>query len=490
MVYNSIKFVVFLPLLLSAMAYSQDYSLFYLERDVTISSRDELGLDTAFSFLSIEEVVTEADGEAYYFTKQIDTTNINLCPTDTSIAGIKMLKLADDLNGTCVFFNSNGDSIFIRTILGLGDTWRFYTFEDGSYVEASVVTYNEFGILPGIDDSLYRVRLNVFSEFDEPLLDVFPDETKFDISKQYGLTEMWDFYNFPNDQDQYFLSGLTNPKIAVTDIDAEAAFNYQSGYELHYQITEANQDTISTTFQGWFILNSEVRPDNSGVDLEIRETSYFLQEIAGVVTDEFGIIDTIDVGFNYDDYTFLDSLELRMIPEDEYTFSDHIFNENEYMGVRHKVLQAIYNEGLGDQCLETNEERTIARVYGDGIGSLYFLDSISNVDFLRSEVVYFQKGLITWGEPIDFEGLGLVDIELLPLESNEWNIYPNPANNWVRIDGELDYNTTITLFDLNGKLLKQWNGASILDLSDIAPGMYLISIQSDERQSIQSLVIH
>jgi uncharacterized delta-60 repeat protein len=54
------------------------------------------------------------------------------------------------------------------------------------------------------------------------------------------------------------------------------------------------------------------------------------------------------------------------------------------------------------------------------------------------------------------------------------SIYPNPSSTLINV--EMENASTVRLFDVSGKLLKEMNGASIytIDVTDLTPGMYMI----------------
>ena len=69
----------------------------------------------------------------------------------------------------------------------------------------------------------------------------------------------------------------------------------------------------------------------------------------------------------------------------------------------------------------------------------------------------------------------------LHLRSNELRIYPNPANNELRIiNHELRENIDIQIFDIVGKLVLSHPSAlspeTIIDISHLAKGMYFLKI--------------
>ncbi len=480
MVYKPLNVIV-LVLLCSCTSFlrAQDYALLYPERAMTFAIRDALGEDSLYFFTKVTATVSEPDGTAYYFQVPIDTASADLCTTDTAILGSKMLVLSDTPEGDMhVFFNSEGDSIFIRNNLAINETWRFYTFEDGSYIRARVVNYNEFGILPGITDSLYRVRLNVFAEDDTALPGVFPDDFKFDISKHYGMTEVWDFYNFPENQQQYLLRGLDNPKEAITDVDAAAAFALESGYEVHYTHTMVHEDSVWTTLGGDFILEATPIGLPVGFSFSVKRVGITTLTVAGSIVsiDTFYTIEDMDVAF--EDYSYLDSLERIpvVLPDGRISFSEHTYNPANYNGVRYKTFNSAYYPGTGSVCLEPDADNIFTQRFGDGMGMLYELDSSAADAYSIWEAVYFQKGLITWGTPFDFEALGVVSVDEAPI-ANTWNVFPNPVSGACNISGMVaDATTYIELFDISGRKVLSQTGSTELRVNHLDTGIYLLKI--------------
>lgn len=127
---------------------------------MTFTKRNTLDEDSAYFFIRTTSVADEADGTAYYFNVNIDTAGGG-CETDTTFMGRKAL-LLDDIYQTYVFFNDQQDSIFIRTDVELYDSWVFYTWPDGKYIKAQANNKIFKPIMPGVNDTIVRIKLSVF----------------------------------------------------------------------------------------------------------------------------------------------------------------------------------------------------------------------------------------------------------------------------------------------------------------------------------------
>jgi hypothetical protein len=54
------------------------------------------------------------------------------------------------------------------------------------------------------------------------------------------------------------------------------------------------------------------------------------------------------------------------------------------------------------------------------------------------------------------------------------SVYPNPANSTVHVAAPIPVNAVITTAD--GKVVIRADRATIIDVSDLTPGLYLISV--------------
>ena len=73
-----------------------------------------------------------------------------------------------------------------------------------------------------------------------------------------------------------------------------------------------------------------------------------------------------------------------------------------------------------------------------------------------------------------------------------YELYPNPAQNFLNIDFESESTGKLFLFDMQGKVLKQeilYSGFQNFNVSDISKGMYIIKIQSDKDVFTEKITI-
>lgn len=481
-------FVLILTLIFGISELSaQAIPLISPDRDMTFTKRNTLDEDSAYFFIRTTSVADEADGTAYYFNVNIDTAGGG-CETDTTFMGRKAL-LLDDIYQTYVFFNDQQDSIFIRTDVELYDSWVFYTWPDGNYIKAQANNKIFKPIMPGVNDTIVRIKLSVFDPSNNPL-DIWPDNQKFDLSEQYGLAELYNFYAFPNDQELILLRGVSNPDTAITDVSAHAALDIAPGYEMHYE--EFFED------EGYFDLHRLYKLfvlDTLHNDLSVVITSQrtLWQELTlSGTTDTLQVLDTITVEYFYSDLAQLDTPELQWMQYDDgaFAFSDFILEPDTYSGIRHKWLYGGYSSTSEDTLcasILTGASPWPLKLYGNELGIMYKLDSVLELlvpdaidpDYgnVELQMVYFQKGLITWGEPIDFYELGFTGINE-PAEL-AFQIYPNPAEDHLQISG-VQQAAYINIYSADGRLLRSEPYYSYISISELPSGIYLLQIMSDE----------
>lgn len=87
----------------------------------------------------------------------------------------------------------------------------------------------------------------------------------------------------------------------------------------------------------------------------------------------------------------------------------------------------------------------------------------------------------------------LLGVESVTLAENKFSVFPNPASNLISIsNSENILVNEITITDLNGRVVKQskYNNTSEIQInvSDLASGMYLMNITSDQGSATKKII--
>jgi hypothetical protein len=75
--------------------------------------------------------------------------------------------------------------------------------------------------------------------------------------------------------------------------------------------------------------------------------------------------------------------------------------------------------------------------------------------------------------------------------SNVFNLYPNPANDVLNINSELEEIKLLSIADLNGRIVKSLEvnqTSSQINVSDLASGTYFVTITSEEGNTVKKFI--
>ena len=72
----------------------------------------------------------------------------------------------------------------------------------------------------------------------------------------------------------------------------------------------------------------------------------------------------------------------------------------------------------------------------------------------------------------------------------EWDMYPNPANDFVRIVSDLDEPAELVILDLSGKEMvrEQFSGQNDIDITSLSSGIYLVQVSTESKTATHKLI--
>ena len=463
--------------------FSQNYMLFERNRTMNFARLNHLGEDSIYYFMKITGEEVTGEDTTWYFNTQLRTPvapspDCFLENKDTVILGSRVLIL-NDTDRTHVFFNRQNDSIFIKTQVVVGNTWKFYTWSNGTYVKATVINKLEGVLVGGEIDSFYRIKLNVFTAGGTLLADTFPNETKIDFSKTYGLIEFFDFNIFPNPGDSLgrVLRGLSNPDIGIVDIDAQTAFEFETGYEFHFreEMVPDLESDADARIRAWkyFVMEKEIDP--LGATYTMERIQFDTVYTDGVPATNI-IWDTVIVHYDFADYAFLDTIEFNVMQNTQYGYADWVSDHEVYSGVAHKNVYDWYDYDEASGCLGNPDDISNPRqTYGQGLGTMLYIDSTDTNNYYKLEMVYFKQGLTVYGTPYDFSALDNPVVNFEPI--NRLMIYPIPATDVIHIEQTFPESGMLTISDIYGKTVLAESGATNpISITSLPAGYYTITI--------------
>lgn len=386
-------------------------------------------------------------------------------------------------NGGNYYYNKFGDSILIQTTPGVGWVYQIYHYPNGDYLEAAFVghQYTSLGD-SGNWVKTIRLQLKNSAGIDQPHI-FNGKELKF--SENYGWVQLYNLWLFPTDTNTIYFYGLPKPKNGKGNCDSRAIFNITPGDEFHYK-----QYSETCGFPGCWIINTlEKRFAISRTESVLGDTitlSYLRVKVDLIndpITglDTLKIIDTVSEQIVLSEFKHLDLFNRKTfdwggVPG----YSIIYFPDSTGPRPRKELFLDIMVDTINN-CIETLSpaDPSPKYVYGDGLGLTYFYDDTSGISVFWRNLVYYQKGLEKWGQPIDFDiWLG---IELLHTE-NKVSVYPNPVHDLANFDfkGNLTRNATVVLYNMMGhEVLRESFLAghpASLQTSNLPAGIYVYRI--------------
>ncbi|MBI4648375.1 MAG: T9SS type A sorting domain-containing protein [Bacteroidia bacterium] len=411
-------------------------------------------------------------------------------------------KVTDCDNGYNLFYNKRNDTIFIKTDAVLSEIWRLFTYDNGNYINATITSWQAMSFL-GLTDSVKTISMQVKDSNGANISDNI-NSYKLRLSKNFGLTIITDFYEFPFDTssvDYYYsvypqmnLTGMTNPAVGWQNITIADIFDYQPGDEYHRQ----SHCTGSPFDPCWNnekemqkILNRTLTPNNDSLLYLEEICSRRYSQCTSTPPQYTTQHDTIQE-------VILLAGELNKLPL-EPTFVGWSYGF--YLKNDSKIYDngAYFEAGLSPDTLSMLiYDGGITITYIKGYGTLYY-----SWGFLGNQCdnsfVYYKKNNIEWGVPYICDSL-LADTisgvkqEMLSENKNPVRVWPIPAYGllYINITDKNITSFSLKIFDLQGICCLVENNYPVgepVKISDLKPGLYILKIQFDSRIIFRKILI-
>ncbi len=140
-------------------------------------------------------------------------------------------------------------------------------------------------------------------------------------------------------------------------------------------------------------------------------------------------------------------------------------------------------------CLPFTEPCVIPEIIDSTFGCFEVYEPVCGCDgetYSNSCYARVYGGVSHWTE-----GICMTDINEHPLQSIK--IYPNPANNLLKIENPEFEELSLKIYDMTGKIIisTQINSSTYLDISYIKQGIYLLQLNTNKGSSkVKKLIIH
>lgn len=400
-------------------------------------------------------------------------------------------------DGVNVFFNYNHDSIKIKTLAEVSESWLAHK-TDSTKIEATI-TKKELVPFIGYTDSVKTIEFQVYDLVGNEI-DSKANSVVLKLSKNFGFFQSSAFYFFPDlyeeagvyyEMDTTTMLGVNHPQMGLQNLTTFQLFDFNPGDEIHEldsgstfsgtELTTTIKATISKylsreNYQDSIVYTVERKTgilSKSGTSLDYISNEETVREV--IVPTELldqtpGEMKFIDGGIELDYSTLSDS-------------SKTVRRSSEFRW-----------EKTDDECwglfIIDYIEFFSGFEYIKGLGGPYWYSQSYWFPYTEQvkKLVYYKKGGETWGVPLS------IDVgNSSSFVQNKPNVYPNPAKDWITIDTGNESIQHIELLDMTGKLIltnaKVESGTVKIDLNGVSSGVYVVKVSTKDDQFIQKILI-
>jgi hypothetical protein len=440
-------------------------------------------MDIGFTaFVKVDSVKKVTDS-LYYFQKEIQNRE--------SCFKIGFSWIGDNVviksTGDNLFFNRNYDTITIKTLAKLNDSWLAMERKNSLKVIAQVTKHDTVTFL-GIKDSVKTISFKVYDYSMTPITSDLNNLT-IQVSKNYGLVKTLNFLLFPdfgelspspsnlNILKELKLVGLSNPKLGVQNLTWFDAFDFQVGDILHIY----EEDSYSQN------------PQNATITKTIQKCISRINYPDSImyVFDNEELIKTTKTGTLY---TYIhDTINLIVKANTEFDKLPGVivyFDKMPNFAYTNVMTSSARPEKFREESspFQVNEDTCMSEIamdagcnykYQRGLGGPYFLRvEMTTGKYYERTVKYYKKGSETWGTP-------LIITNISEVKPNSTRVYPNPARDQINITvSSSNTSFTFDLMDVTGRLIlkKYIKGANntAIDVSNLK-GLFLYKITAQNK---------
>jgi hypothetical protein len=462
-------------LLLTAKLNAQNYEPVLVDSNISFFSNqnNKISGTKIDSFYQINNV------NIFEFNKTWNTED-RWCikPNGPSWLGYKMTSV----NNQFLFFNQNNDTIYYHPSSNLGTTWRFYTFEDSSYILAKISSKIVETFL-NTSDSIIEYSFTTYDKNNNIVTSELDNQT-LKISKNYGSITILEYLTFPVTIIKSSLIGTSKNNLGKTYLTLKQTFDFEIGDEFHYEkfsYTISPDDNKTNSIHK--ILDKKYSKNSDSVYYQIKRATYFYY--AYKADKNHLLIDTLDVNYLINEKQYLPEEPILNYASNESTGREIV--KNSLKNRRFFIVGSERIHYLNNDCWTQSHMDPGYRItYGEGLG-FFSYDTYQFPGNLNENMVYYKKGLETWGVP--FNNLGIENIEK-PLIS----VFPNPiARNEPLIINLRNEDSQIEIINILGEIVltpKVSTNSNQIDISMLQLGVYFVKCSYFNNHFIQKIVVY
>jgi len=390
------------------------------------------------------------------------------------------------------FKNKDDETILFYPLAYVGATWKLMDLDFGNYVQAAVKEVGSSKLFSA-NDSIKKIELQVFNNKNEAINSKL-NGMYFILSKNFGLTVMYNMFHFPDSLGRYNLRGFNNGKLeGIQPITYKDAFDFEIGDEFHIYEGDTSINNEGVLVYRRITVEAKVFfEDENTYDYEVKQNVMQVRfnnsEFDTAYNDNYAHI-RIDLN-KFTDYTPEKSYFVDLSDRDSTLTSNMIF-VGQYDN-RQVIKPWIKYDYFKYPCfVYSPNSDTRAYSYIEGCGE--FFEEAVYYGSTWKRLMYMKKGEAEWGKPLDFI-VGVDEDNQKNLEKNnfiEAKIYPNPISDFATVSFNLKErggSLNIKIYDITGRELARVYdkvhhegdaGYLNLDMSKFTAGIYNLVFMID-----------
>jgi len=476
-----------------------DAEFFYVDS----ASRDIIGL-------RIDLTKMIGDDIYYYNFKQIRPTDTGCyIGNGNSWLGDQVVKKPDGTFIFTVYASSPPDSAHIYRILthsNLNQPWKLYCFHTvNDYIEAKLIEIQMMTFL-GITDSVQVIQLTR-KDAARQVVESPANYKKLLLSKNYGLIRLLKFDDVPYYEMYKFydMAGKTSPETGVTNLKTMQIYDFQPGDEFHtyyFARSYINPNEISAISTISRVLERIDYTNADSVTYRLKQCQssclYSTEEVSNCTNRTDTIYQTYSV-FKTPEF---ETEPLETVPvssiNDWATFTTMGFMvEDTKLPIYNIPFKALhsnlwwnnnndcYTQIIFDGCY-------LNEYYFKGLGGPYYYCDEAGWGS-SNMLVYYKKGSVTWGSPLNCDSLLQVSI---PDYTNTKRIciFPNPTPGVITfsLPTNFGFPAKLDISDISGRLAGSFRvvyESQAFDFENLPSGLYIYQLTSAKGEIFRGKII-
>jgi len=490
---------IILSTMIWQISFAGEFSFFKGDQNLYIFSKDSASYDNIIPLAYQFDQVNPIDGglvlKSYNYQSYYGVEDILACNPYSSWVGDSVILYTD---GSTRIINQYGHSLYFQSMIST-ESWVIFQEENGARMEGRFAGFETFETFPGFNDLIGTIEITVY----DSLGNIFSNHPyqgfKIIISQSFGVIKTFSLNSFIGiyeegdwsiDKSVYYLVGVKTPE---TQYGFLYRFNpivsrVDVGTEIHYSYSYLTKED-----EGYYEVKRKFLNKSFNDSLVIYEG----QECIHYWTYDFDTLYTT---------VFKESYHYNLRPR-EIKFAENP-SEQSYIRVHRMTRDGDFEtrESFKFSIFEldysfSHNDKTLWAVkpdysYSMGAYLVYeFIDGLGRFKRYRGEsktgdhIVYYKTPTEEWGIPLEFncpDNIGLKETQ-----KTQITIYPNPTEDIIYINSPQKIDQAI-IYDMQGRLLKQFElrNQSLLDVSDLESGVYLLVIMNEKKQISQHKILH